>query len=418
MVVYGPLIVWPPRSPDSFQGKRSIFHGCTGMQGGLRLIDFEARRVVNHADSRMSSGSSRPMSAPVNHRPGASSAPIRPPQSFLPVQRAHLNNRTARAPDRARPASVPYHSSRPHSRGRRTACYDFRLFAVFRPAQMSASTLLPTTASTLRTLYAHTGNQCAKPDCSTVLINANGSFVAAVCRFKAAENGGPRFDEAVTPGQCRDVSNLNLRCRTCHALVEAEPARYTVATLTKWKRDREARFKAIGQTLHQYYLAAAADMIDAAGPQSLRDYIAFLDDENLDHDIHDADTLRDTLRELADYVDRLRHLTFEDRQLLADAVAKALALDQNSPFVSGLTVHPDDLKTIRIANKNLSLYRVERLADTLARHNLGSLDPDEPSFRSSDPAERIPWIEIANFLEHRPTGLPHLLLDLDFSFLD
>ena len=283
---------------------------------------------------------------------------------------------------------------------------------MFRPAQMSASTLLPTTASTLRTLYAHTGNQCANSDCSTVLINANGSFVAVVCHFKAAENGGPRFDEALTPEQCPDVSNLNLRCRTCHALVEAEPERYTVATLTKWKRDHEARFKAIGQTLHQCYLAAAA------GPQSLRDYIAFLDDENLDHDLHDADTLRDTLRELADYVDRLRRLTFEDRQLLAAAVAKALALDQNSPFVSGLTVHPDDLKTIRIANKNLSLYRIGRLADTLARHNLGSLAADEPSFRISDPAERIPWIEIADFLEHRPTGLPHLLLDLDFSFFD
>ena len=280
---------------------------------------------------------------------------------------------------------------------------------------------LPPTIATLRTLYAHSGNQCTKPDCSTVLINANGSVVADVCHIKAAKKGGPRFDANLTSEQRRHVSNLILLCRTCHALVDAETKRYTVATLTRWKCDREARFKAVGQTLRQRYLAHIfddADAISATAPKSLTRFIKFLEQENLDHDLHDTDTVRETLEELAHYVDRSRHLTLEDRQLLAAVVTKAMALDQTSPFISGLSVHPDDLKTIRITGKSLSTYRINRLAETLARHNLGFLDPDEPSVRISNPADRITWIEISHFLEHHPPGLPSLFIDLDFSVFD
>ena len=130
-----------------------------------------------------------------------------------------------------------------------------------------------------------------------------------------------------------------------------------------------AQFKTIGQTLRQRYIAQVsddADTIGAAAPRVLTRYISFCEQEDLDHDLHDTDNIGETLDELANYVDRVRHLPLEDRQLLAAVVAKALALDQTSPYISGLSVHPDDLKTIRIAKKSLSTYRINRLADTLA----------------------------------------------------
>ncbi|MDE0209295.1 MAG: HNH endonuclease signature motif containing protein [Boseongicola sp.] len=286
---------------------------------------------------------------------------------------------------------------------------------------MPAKSRLAPKASTLRRLYAHSGNLCANPGCSTVLVNANGSLVAAVCHIAAAKKGGPRFDASLTPEQRRQFDNLILLCRTCHALVDAEPERYSVVTLAKWKRERESQFKSVGQTLRRHYLAAIsddADTIGAFGPRTLKRYVEFLDDDNIGHELDDADTLRDTIDELENYVGRIRHLSSEDRQLLAAVIAKALVLDQTPSFASGLAVHPDDLKTIRSGNRNLSGYRVGRLGEALERHNLGFIEPDEPSLRVSDPADHVPWIAIDDFLRQQASDVSHLLIHLDFSVFD
>ncbi|MYD98224.1 MAG: hypothetical protein F4X98_12695 [Gammaproteobacteria bacterium] len=159
---------------------------------------------------------------------------------------------------------------------------------------------------TLRTLYEHSGNLRGKPGCSTVLINANGPLVAAVCLIKDAESGGPRFDPKPILEQRRQGGNLMLLCGTCHALVDSEPHRYTVKSVTKYnKQDHEAGFKAVGQTLRQHYLADISDdagMIDAPVPRSLESYIGLFDEENVSHDLQDADTLRDTITEPADHL--------------------------------------------------------------------------------------------------------------------
>src|SRR5258708_38282426 len=90
---------------------------------------------------------------------------------------------------------------------------------------------------TLRHLYALSGNQCANPRCATVLINANGTLVADVCHIKAEKPGGPRFDKKLSAESRRAPANLILLCNTCHTLVDREPEQYSVAVLTKWKRD-------------------------------------------------------------------------------------------------------------------------------------------------------------------------------------
>src|SRR6185312_13590459 len=107
---------------------------------------------------------------------------------------------------------------------------------------------------TLRQLYLLSGNLCANPACATVLVNAKGTMIADVCHIKAERPGGARFDKALTTEQRRAPENLILLCNNCHTLVDSEPEKYTVEVLLRWKKTREKRFAAIGESLRQRYV--------------------------------------------------------------------------------------------------------------------------------------------------------------------
>jgi hypothetical protein len=205
---------------------------------------------------------------------------------------------------------------------------------------------------TLRQLYVLSGNLCAKPGCNTVLVNANGTLVGEACHIKAESPGGARFDKNLSEEQRRAFANLIFLCNVCHKLVDTEPKKFTVAILTKWKRDREERFAAVGDTLRQRYLQEIKDEADAGGlsfPKSLQAYVKYLDDEKSSHTI-DAQTVED----VAAYVERLRHVSLPDRNLMRAIVEKCLQLGGRRTTASGgVCVHPDDLK-ISTLTRNLS----------------------------------------------------------------
>ena len=209
---------------------------------------------------------------------------------------------------------------------------------------MAKSGRQPPSKKTLRELYMLSGNQCANPNCATVLINANGTLVAEVCHIKAENPGGPCFDNKLSEDQRRLPNNLILLCSTCHTLVDAEPENYPVRRLTKWKNDREDQFSAVGDTLQQRYVEEVTDeaeRTDLEAPRTLAAYVKFLDDQNFSHEIDE-----DTPNEVRTYAARLRHLSGEDRELIRAIVEKAIALAGSREGDYGVRVHPDDLKTL------------------------------------------------------------------------
>jgi hypothetical protein len=269
---------------------------------------------------------------------------------------------------------------------------------------------------TLRQLYMLSGNLCANPGCATVLINANGTLVADVCHIKAEKPGGPRYDKSLTPEQRRAPENLILLCSTCHKLVDREPKKYTIAILTKWKRDREARFEAVGDTLRQRYVDEIVDEAEAAYltvPRTLNRYIAFLKERKVSRTPDEQ-----TIEYIADYIDRLRHISSSDRELMRAIVEKGLALGWNRETEYGIEVHPDDLKTIRIGNSRLSDYRIDKLGRTLDRNGLGGLDTDgEPRLQIATPAN-LDWSTLKDFLEQNGKTLRDVICDLKFGLMD
>jgi hypothetical protein len=97
------------------------------------------------------------------------------------------------------------------------------------------------TLPTIRTLFAHSGNQCAFPDCAHPLIDQYGNFVAQVCHIESAELGGERFNAAMTNEERRMPANLMLMCLRHHVETN-DVIRFPVARLRQMKEAHERQF--------------------------------------------------------------------------------------------------------------------------------------------------------------------------------
>ncbi|WP_426232030.1 hypothetical protein [Pararhizobium sp. DWP3-4] len=243
-------------------------------------------------------------------------------------------------------------------------------------------------SATLRQLYMLSGNLCAKPTCNTVLLNANGTIVGEVCHIRAEKPGGARYDATMNEEERRAPANLILLCNVCHKLVDTEHKKYTVNILSRWKSEREEKFEAVGDTLRQRYaeqIEDEAETVDSSSPKSLKGLIKHLDDQNVVHLIDPA-----TYQEITSYCGKLKHLSAPDRSLMRAIVEKSLSLGGRRENDYGISIHPNDLKTIKIDGKRLSEYRINKLAGTLEGHGLGSLDCDsEPALFVSAPDESV-----------------------------
>jgi hypothetical protein len=130
------------------------------------------------------------------------------------------------------------------------------------------ATRLTPTGATLREVFLKSGNLCAFPDCSQLMMNLEGVFIGNVCHIEAAEEGGERFNTAMTNEERRAPANLMLMCYPHHKVTD-DVVKYRVATLRKFKADHEARFsspdRAILSTLKDWTMLA-----EPRAPENLR----------------------------------------------------------------------------------------------------------------------------------------------------
>lgn len=98
----------------------------------------------------------------------------------------------------------------------------------------------PSTA-VLRALFARSGNRCAFPGCSAVLVNEKNLFVAEVCHIEAAEPGGERYNPDKSDDQRRDYGNLLILCHPHHVETN-DAAEFPVERLREFKVQHEVAF--------------------------------------------------------------------------------------------------------------------------------------------------------------------------------
>lgn len=111
------------------------------------------------------------------------------------------------------------------------------------------------TLSTLRALFARSGNRCAFPGCQHPLVNEDGLFIAEVCHNKAAEPGGPRYDPEQSDEDRRALANLIVLCHRHHVETDVVEV-YSFGRLEGIKNQHEslrgvAQFRIDESVLHK-----------------------------------------------------------------------------------------------------------------------------------------------------------------------
>jgi hypothetical protein len=102
---------------------------------------------------------------------------------------------------------------------------------------------LEPTKTTVRQLFAHSGNRCAFEGCEHELIDAAENFVAEICHIRAALPAGARFDPSMTNDERRAPANLMLMCHRHHVVTDNLKL-YPTERLQQIKAAHEAAFAA------------------------------------------------------------------------------------------------------------------------------------------------------------------------------
>lgn len=98
------------------------------------------------------------------------------------------------------------------------------------------------TPTTIRALFAKSGNQCAFPGCVHALLNSKNQFIGQICHIEGAEPGGQRFNPLQSDEERRSYDNLILMCYPHH--VETNDSQfYTVEKLKEIKYTHESNFR-------------------------------------------------------------------------------------------------------------------------------------------------------------------------------
>lgn len=93
--------------------------------------------------------------------------------------------------------------------------------------------------STVKKLFALSGNECAFTDCKMKLIQDDDTLVAQICHIEAEKPHGARYNPRLSDEQKRAYKNLVIMCPNHHVIIDSNENLYTVEVLRKMKLSHE-----------------------------------------------------------------------------------------------------------------------------------------------------------------------------------
>ena len=97
--------------------------------------------------------------------------------------------------------------------------------------------------STIRALFAKSGNVCAFPGCTHELVTGDNLFVAQVCHIEAAKPRAARYNPSSLKEDLRSYNNLMILCYAHHRRIDSDPGTYPVKRLRQMKAEHELRMQ-------------------------------------------------------------------------------------------------------------------------------------------------------------------------------
>lgn len=259
---------------------------------------------------------------------------------------------------------------------------------------------LEPTLKTKRSLFLLSGNRCAFPDCSRVIMDKDGNFVGEICHIEAAEPGGERFNANQTNEQRRDFSNLMLMCHE-HHVVTNNTAAYSVSRLQEMKAAHEQKINDFLETM----TCRIEDRTRSNAPT----YPATL------HRFSPGTVEEgwiDVLAVLRAEIDNLAKVPIGARKLFAIAIGRSRFSGTK------LSVSLDDVQEAC----GLSLTEMQKFWMILDHHGLVEDASDWPGHNAGGITKLHRdwyfWDELKDFAENGGATLEEVIVDLNFKILD
>ncbi|MDR4508932.1 MAG: hypothetical protein MRJ65_11990, partial [Candidatus Brocadiaceae bacterium] len=139
-------------------------------------------------------------------------------------------------------------------------------------------------------LAKRVGFRCSNPECQKPTIgpskNPRESInIGVASHITAASPGGPRYDPNLSPSERKSPENGIWLCQNCAKLVDSDPKKYLLETLTRWKLNSESlaskfiqeAFLPPKQTILQMSSVFLANKLDQIGTFLLNDIEQQLD---------------------------------------------------------------------------------------------------------------------------------------------
>lgn len=273
---------------------------------------------------------------------------------------------------------------------------------------------LQPSAQTLRQLYILSGNMCAMPDCTTLLIDKDGTWIGEVAHIYAASDGGPRANSSLSSEDRRKFENLILLCSKCHKRIDFDVEQYPAKKLFQIKEEHEGPYR---KGLEQAELKDCMDEYTPKLPDSLGAWGIMRSDEEYE----------DARKSLKNVTDRLAKVPTDTRDFLAKCLKRSSERrpSARNPEFEVLTAEIKESLSkvgIRISNNDIRnhvqiLYKYDfayyEEIDDLTEHRELIVLKDEGSVLST--ARSIAEDEQAVTSEGHPITLETILVRLDFS---
>ena len=280
---------------------------------------------------------------------------------------------------------------------------------------MSEAKRLAPLPGTLRELFLKSGNLCAFPGCSRLMMNSEGVFIGNVCHIEAAEEGGERFNSAMTNEERRAFSNLMLMCYEHHQVTN-DVAKYSVAALQKMKAEHERRFsdpeRVILESLVDHTTQRSVHSV--SNLKRLDAVLGLLSDL-------DEDQKKITIDELNDFIKKLELIPSEVLRFagaLAERVLRTSRFNRSSdevqlPISDVMLAFGLSERVIKERIQQLDHYS---LGDyTEIGDGMGSVHGIRLyNLRSGWPV----WSDLAAFCKAAPERMDTFTVDLNFGCLD
>lgn len=274
---------------------------------------------------------------------------------------------------------------------------------------------LTPTKETVRQLFALSGNLCAFPGCTQILIDPKGVFVGQVAHIEAAEPGGERFNPKMTNQQRRHPSNLVILCYPHHKETN-DVDTWTVEKLKKVKAEHERRF----QNPEKAILAGLKDWTQSDQlvlPKNLDGLHKALDSPFLQEGNEEECSKYFSL--VCTYLEKYKNVPHETRLFLGAVVERMVIMDGN-----GLTEFGSYSTTVPLEDFRAALQmphaRLKRSCEALELYGLGGIGEDSSGYtlkiRNID---GVPfWYELALYSQKMGQHFRTYYMDLDFSGLE